>query len=89
MVADSGLPARADAAGDITIMSDDDDMPELTAEDFARGRPFAEVFPEHSRAWRKHGRTEEPAPRGSGRLSFASRCHAGYRDDRPLLMSAC
>lgn len=35
-------------------MSDyDDDNPELTAEDFARARPFKEVFPDQFQSWRK------------------------------------
>jgi hypothetical protein len=29
---------------------DDEDNPELTAEDFARARPFSEVFPEQYKA---------------------------------------
>lgn len=33
----------------------DDDVPELTDADFARARPFKEVFPEEFRAWKKPG----------------------------------
>ncbi len=35
---------------------DDDENPELTEEDFARGRPFKEVFPEQYAAWEANGR---------------------------------
>jgi len=35
---------------------DDEDNPELTDEDFARARPFKEVFPEQYKAWKKLGR---------------------------------
>jgi uncharacterized protein (DUF4415 family) len=35
---------------------DDEDNPELTDEDFARARPFKEVFPKQYKAWKKLGR---------------------------------
>ena len=44
-------------------------MPELTAEDFARGKPFEEVFPEQYRAWRKRGRPPVAQPK----------VHVGFR----------
>lgn len=46
-------------------MSDHDDIPELTADDFARARPFSEVFPEQHRAWKKNlgGRPKAAAPK--------------------------
>jgi len=49
---------------------DDDDNPELTEEDFARGRPFKEVFPEQYKALVKQG----------GRPRLASpKVHIGLR----------
>lgn len=34
---------------------DDDDIPELTDADFARARPFAEMFPEQAKALKAMG----------------------------------
>jgi uncharacterized protein (DUF4415 family) len=42
---------------------DDEDNPELTAEDFARARPFSEVFPEQYKAWKKIGRPPVVTPK--------------------------
>lgn len=50
-------------------MSDNDDVPELTEEDFARAKPFAEVFPEQLRFWRKRGRPPVAQPK----------VHVGFR----------
>ena len=44
-------------------MSEDDAVPELTHEDFARGKPFPEVFPEQYRVWRKRGRPPLAQPK--------------------------
>lgn len=41
----------------------DDDNPELTAEAFARGKPFSEVFPEQHKAWKKLGRPPIASPK--------------------------
>lgn len=41
----------------------DDDNPELTAEAFARGKPFSEVFPEQYKAWKKIGRPPVASPK--------------------------
>jgi uncharacterized protein (DUF4415 family) len=41
----------------------DDENPELTTEDFARARPFKEVFPEQYRAWKKLGRPPVVSPK--------------------------
>lgn len=41
----------------------DEDNPELTAEDFARARPFSEVFPEPYKAWKKLGRPPVASPK--------------------------
>jgi len=42
---------------------DDEDNPELTEEDFARARPFKEVFPKQYRAWKKIGRPTVVTPK--------------------------
>jgi uncharacterized protein (DUF4415 family) len=42
---------------------DDDDNPEWTAADFARARPFREVFPEQYAAWKKLGRPPIATPK--------------------------
>jgi uncharacterized protein (DUF4415 family) len=42
---------------------DDDENPELTAEDFARAKPFKEVFPEQYKAWKKMGRPPVATPK--------------------------
>ena len=40
-----------------------EDNPELTAEDFARAKPFSEVFPEPYKAWKKLGRPPVVSPK--------------------------
>lgn len=47
----------------------DEDNPELTNEDFARGRPFKEVFPKQYKAWKKIGRP----------LAESPKVHIGFR----------
>jgi uncharacterized protein (DUF4415 family) len=47
----------------------DDDIPELTDEDFARAKPFKEVFPEQHAAWKKRGRPPVETPK----------VHVGFR----------
>lgn len=44
---------------------DDEDNPELTAEDFARAKPFKEVFPEQYQSWKKNlgGRPKVEKPK--------------------------
>lgn len=42
---------------------DDADIPEWTAEDFARAKPFKEVFPEQYKAWKKMGRPPVKTPK--------------------------
>ncbi len=42
---------------------DDDENPELTDEDFARGRPFMDVHPEFKAAWNKGGRPRVASPK--------------------------
>lgn len=41
----------------------DEDNPELTANDFARARPFKEVFPKQYEAWKKMGRPPVVTPK--------------------------
>jgi uncharacterized protein (DUF4415 family) len=42
---------------------DEADIPEWTEEDFARARPFKEVFPEQFKAWKRMGRPPVAAPK--------------------------
>ena len=42
---------------------DDAENPEWTEEDFARARPFKEVFPEQFKAWKRIGRPPVAAPK--------------------------
>jgi uncharacterized protein (DUF4415 family) len=52
-------------------MSDyDDDNPELTAEDFARARPFKEVFPEQFESWQKSRGGRPPVERPKLHIGF-------------------
>lgn len=41
----------------------DAENPELTAGDFARAKPFKEVFPAQYKAWKKIGRPPVAAPK--------------------------
>jgi uncharacterized protein (DUF4415 family) len=50
-------------------MSEHDDVPELTEQDFARARPFKEAFPEQYRIWRRRGRPPVAEPK----------VHVGFR----------
>lgn len=49
-------------------MSKDDDNPELTDADFARAKPFREVFPEQHQSWKRLGRP--PAARPKEHIGF-------------------
>ena len=40
-----------------------DENPEWTEEDFARAKPFKEVFPEQFEAWKRMGRPPVAAPK--------------------------
>jgi uncharacterized protein (DUF4415 family) len=44
-------------------MDDHDEAPELTEEDFARAKPFKEVFPEQYRTWKRRGRPQLERPK--------------------------
>ena len=50
-------------------MSDRDGVPELTDDDFARARTFAEVFPDQHRSWKRRGRPPVAEPK----------VHVGFR----------
>jgi uncharacterized protein (DUF4415 family) len=39
------------------------DVPEMSAEDFARSRPFKAVFPEQYKAWKRMGRPSAASPK--------------------------
>src|SRR5436305_15153381 len=39
------------------------DVPEATAEDFARARPFKEIFPEQYKAWKRMRRPPAESPK--------------------------
>jgi uncharacterized protein (DUF4415 family) len=39
------------------------DVPEMTADEFARAKPFKEVFPAQYRAWKRMGRPPVEAPK--------------------------
>lgn len=44
-------------------MSNESDNPEWTDADFARARPFREVFPEQHGAWKRRGRPPVATPK--------------------------
>ena len=44
-------------------MSRDHDSPEWTDDDFARAKPFREVFPDQHAAWKKRGRPPVATPK--------------------------
>jgi uncharacterized protein (DUF4415 family) len=44
-------------------MSIDDDVPEWTDDDFAKAKPFKEVFPEQYAAWKRVGRPRVVQPK--------------------------
>ena len=55
------------------------DVPEATAEDFARARPFKEVFPEHYKAWKRMGRPPVESPKVHISFRLASDVVDGIR----------
>ena len=61
----------------------DDDNPELTAEDFARAKPFKEVYPEHYKAWKKLGRPPVVSPKVHIGFRLAADVVAGIRATGP------
>jgi uncharacterized protein (DUF4415 family) len=57
----------------------DDDNPEWTAEDFARAKPFKEVFPEQYKTWKKMGRPPVETPKMHISFRLAADVVAGVR----------
>jgi uncharacterized protein (DUF4415 family) len=63
------MSKKAKKSADISQQDwDDAELPEWTAEDFARARPFEEVFPEQYNAWKQRGRP--PAENPKVRIGF-------------------
>src|SRR3954469_5354492 len=56
-----------------------DKNPEWTAEDFARAKPFKEVFPEQFKAWKRMGRPPVAAPKIHIGFRLAADVVAGIR----------
>ncbi|MGD0109465.1 MAG: BrnA antitoxin family protein [Rhodopila sp.] len=57
---------------------DDEENPELTEEDFARGKPFKEVFPKQYAEWKASGRA--PMVKRIGRPPVDEpKVHIGFR----------
>ncbi len=59
--------------------ADFDENPEWTEEDFARARPFKEVFPEQFKAWKRMGRPPVAAPKVHIGFRLAADVVAGIR----------
>ena len=55
------------------------DVPEATDEDFARARPFKEVFPEQYKAWKRMGRPPVERPKVHISFRLASDVVVGIR----------
>jgi uncharacterized protein (DUF4415 family) len=55
------------------------DVPEATAEDFARARPFKEIFPEQYKAWKRVGRPPVESPKVHISFRLASDVVDGIR----------
>ena len=63
---------------------DDEDNPELTKDDFARGRPFKEVFPEQYAAMKSQGgRPRLASPKVHIGLRLAADVVNGIRSSGP------
>jgi uncharacterized protein (DUF4415 family) len=89
--APSAYERRSDANGDAmrkpsekpsNILQEDwdaVDVPEATAEDFARARPFKEVFPEQYKAWKRMGRPPVESPKVHISFRLASDVVDGIR----------
>lgn len=59
--------------------ADFDENPEWTEEDFARAKPFKEVFPEQFKAWKRMGRPQVAAPKIHIGFRLAADVVAGIR----------
>ena len=64
---------------------DDDENPEWTEEDFARARPFKEVFPEQYAAWVDSGRAPIPVRRIGRPPVDAPKVQIGFRLSRDVV----
>jgi uncharacterized protein (DUF4415 family) len=64
---------------------DDDENPELTEEDFARGRPFKEVFPKQFAEWEASGRAPIPVKRIGRPPVEEPKVHIGFRLARDVV----
>ncbi len=60
-------------------MRDHDDTPELTEADFARAKPFAEVFPEQAKTLKTRGRPTIEAPKVHIGLRMAADVVSGIK----------
>ncbi len=60
-------------------MSNDGDNPEWTDEDFARAKPFGEVFPQQHAAWKNRGRPPAATPKVHIGFRLAADVVAGIR----------
>jgi uncharacterized protein (DUF4415 family) len=58
---------------------DDADIPEWAAEDFARAKPFSEVFPEQFKTWKRMGRPPVECPKVHISFRLASDVVDGIR----------
>ena len=58
---------------------DEAEIPEWTEEDFARAKPFKEVFPEQFKAWKRMGRPPVAAPKIHIGFRLAADVVAGIR----------
>jgi uncharacterized protein (DUF4415 family) len=58
---------------------DEAENPEWTEEDFARAKPFKEVFPEQFEAWKRRGRPAVAAPKVHIGFRLAADVVAGIR----------
>jgi len=65
---------------------DDDENPEWTEEDFAKARPFKEVFPKQFAEWEDSGRAPIPVKRLGGRPPVDEpKVHVGFRLARDVV----
>jgi uncharacterized protein (DUF4415 family) len=62
----------------------DDDIPEMTAEDFARAKPLRDVMPEVVEAFKRlRGRPKSPAPKQRVSLRLDPKIVAAYKATGP------
>ena len=64
---------------------DDDENPEWTDEDFAKTKPFKEVFPEQYAEWVASGRAPTPVNRGGRPRVDQPKVHIGFRLARDVV----